>query len=99
MAQARQFTKEEKIMAIPKGQNKKSLINKSKDKVVKVASGGQGIKELTDLFAKSMFVMGEGWNSPEGSSAEQGMYHTGRSDALKYGKLLRQKGVMVKLPR
>ena len=86
-------------MAIPKGQNKKSLLNKSKDKVVKVASSGKGIKELTDMFAEAMFVMGEGWNSPEGSSAEQSMYHTGRGDALKYGKLLHQKGVMVKLPK
>ena len=85
-------------MAIPKGKKKKSLL-KAKDKVVKVASSGKGIKELTDLFASAMFAMGEGWNSPEGNAAEQSMYHTGRGDALKYGRLLRQKGVMVKLPK
>ena len=86
-------------MAIPKGQNKKSLLNKPKDKVVKVASGGQGIKELQSMFDEAMFVMGEGWNSPEASASESGRYWNGRDAAIKYGKLLHQKGVMVKLPR
>ena len=85
-------------MAIPKGQNKKSLINKSKDKVVKVASGG-GIKELQRLFESAMFAMGEGSTGPDANAADVGLYHNGRDNALKYGKLLRQKGVMVKLPR
>tara|TARA_R110000823_G_scaffold212399_1_gene342544 strand:- start:36 stop:296 length:261 start_codon:yes stop_codon:yes gene_type:complete len=86
-------------MAIPKGQNKKSLLNKSKDKVVKVASGGQGIKELQSLFESAMFAMGEGFTGPDASAADVGLYHNGRDKAIKYGKLLRQKGVMVKLPR
>ena len=85
-------------MAIPKGQNKKSLLNKSKNKVVKVASG-QGIKELQSLFDESLFYMNEGSTGPDANAADIGLYHNGRDRALKYGKLLRQKGVMVKLPR
>jgi len=97
LAQARQsITEEESIMAIPKGK-KKSLL-KAKDKVVKVASGG-GIRELRRLFESAMFAMGEGSTGPDANAADVGLYHNGRDNALKYGRLLRQKGVMVKLPK
>ena len=46
-----------------------------------------------------MFAMGEGFTGPDASAADVGLYHNGRDKAIKYGKLLRQKGVMVKLPR
>ena len=86
-------------MAMPRAKNKKSLLNKPKGKVVKVSSSSKGIVDLQSMFDDAMFAMGEGFTGPDASASDEGLYHNGRDRAIKYGKLLRQKGVMVKLPR
>lgn len=89
-------------MAIPNERPKKKSLLKAKTKpkvkTVKVASNSKGIKELQSLFESAMFAMGEGFIGEDANAHDKSMYYHGRDEARKYGKLLRQKGVMVKLP-
>ena len=87
-------------MAIPSEQpKKKSLLKaetKPKDKTLQVASNS--IRKLQELYKSAMFYMNEGSTGPDANAHDIGIYYTSRDEARKYGKLLRAKGVMVKLP-
>tara|TARA_R100001443_G_scaffold114767_1_gene131199 strand:+ start:1166 stop:1399 length:234 start_codon:yes stop_codon:yes gene_type:complete len=61
--------------------------------------GGMSIKEIRKQYESAMFLMGEGFKSWEASAQEQHFYHKGRDDAIKFGKMLLNHGIKVRIPK
>ena len=76
---------------------KKKIKAPSKTLLKKV--GGMSIKEIRKEYESAMFLMGEGSNSWEANAQEQHFYNKGREGAIKFGKMLRNLGIKVKIPK
>ena len=96
-------------MAIPKKKSllkpsQDSIIKKAKDKskkdekVITVAMKSTGTAQLQGLYDEAMFMMGEGFTGPEANAGDINRYYNGLGKARKYGKMLRQRGIMVVIP-
>jgi len=78
---------------------KKKIKNASVKKSLLKKVGGMSIKQIRKEYEEAMFMMGEGWNSWEANAQEQYFYSKGREDAIKFGNMLRKRGIKVAIPK
>ena len=78
---------------------KKKIKNASVKKSLLKKVGGMSIKEIRKQYEDAMFTMGEGSNSWEANAQDQTLYNRGREDAIKFGNMLRRRGIKVIIPK